>query len=703
MMCRIFSFLVLIFLLTDAEKAVAQHVVDNKRLRDWNAYCDKLKGIPSGRENYPALIKAARAGLKMTPSGNYLYKSIFSFHLGGGYESTHQVDSAIYYYEISKSFAEQAHSNSRIVFALRRLAGLYDGKQLSAAAEGVRNQLTNIAKVDLDQEIQVGANIVLGEYYFNAGMFEKALKCYLDYIKYLKMDYARTKNSASRSNIGVGYLAIGEIYQKLNRPFESLTYFTESLAYLSNYQEGEETAYKDLVTSYLSLNRFEEALLSYHKLKKSVLQSKDFTILVDAQVELGQAHLDRNDLKRAGDFLAEAGRNVVLSDDREDLYQWQVAMGDLSLKQNQSLKAIYYYKLALPGAIYFKNKASIASIYYALAEAERKNHLDNDAYVHILAYAKYTDSLKAESISKNIIEMEARFQNEVKADRIKILGQENATKNLQLKQEKRIRGLFAGAAALSLFALVLIFINYRNKRSANIALDRKNRELDQINEKLNVANQTKSQLFGMISHDLRGPVGQLFTFLKLQQKLSSEDERDKHRQELIRSSSNLLDTMEDLLLWSKSQMENFEPEFEELLLIDLFNSAIAFLSNQANARQVQVQVGNMDFDRVETDYNLLLMILRNLLQNAIQHSDDNGTVVIQTGFNQENQKFISVHNFGETIGEDQISQLLNSRKVKSKSSGYGLVMVQEMSEHIRAHLSIDSGVESGTTITLIFN
>ena len=111
----------------------------------------------------------------------------------------------------------------------------------------------------------------------------------------------------------------------------------------------------------------------------------------------------------------------------------------------------------------------------------------------------------------------------------------------------------------------------------------------------------------------------------------------------------------------------------------------------------------MDFDRVETDYNLLLMILRNLLQNAIQHSDDNGTVVIQTGFNQENQKFISVHNFGETIGEDQISQLLNSRKVKSKSSGYGLVMVQEMSEHIRAHLSIDSGVESGTTITLIFN
>ncbi|PWS30727.1 tetratricopeptide repeat-containing sensor histidine kinase [Pedobacter paludis] len=684
--------------------AQSNHAVDEK-LKEWNTHCDKLKGIPSGIENYPELIKAAKIGLRITPSTNYYYKSVFNFHLAGGYESTYKIDSAIHYYEVSKKYAEKANNNSRIVFALRRLAGLYDNKQMSAQGNEARNQLIEIAKIDRDEEIQVGVSIVLGEYYFNAGMWEKALQSYLVYIKYLKLDYAKTKNSASRSNIGVGYLAIGEIYQNLKRPAESLSYFKESTGYLDNYQEGLETAYKDLVTSYIALKKLDSGLYYYDKLNKSVYKSKDITILIDGQVELGRYYLAINKLKEAGEFLYEAERNVNVSQEKEDLYNVKMALGDLMLKQGKNGEAINNYKMALPLALYFKNKASIALLYYSLSKAERNLNLTNDAYNHVLEYAKYTDSIKTESISKNIIEMEARFQNGIKQQRISVLNNENEIKNIQLAQEKRTRWLLIGVSILSFFALGLIYLNVRNKQKANLLLNEKNSELDVINAKLNESNQTKTKLFSIISHDLRSPVSQLFTFLKLQEQnaaLISEEEKNLHQQKLIHSSTNLLETMEDLLLWSKSQMENFALDIYDVEIAQLFEHASNLMSSQADVKQIKIKTGAMAFEYLESDENLLSIILRNLLQNAINHSHILSEVVLIAGLNDKNQKYISVINSGDEIPAIVIEDLINNVNVKSKSSGYGLLIVKELAQKLNANLQIVSNSEI-TTVSVLFS
>lgn len=699
------STMFVVLLISGFASAQTDKKAKNQKLQDWNIYCDKLKGIPTGKENYPELIKAAVAGIKMTPAGNWVYKSIFNFHLAGGYESTYRIDSAIHYYEISKTYAEKAKSNPRIVLALRRLAGLYDNKQLIKKGNAARNQLSAIAKVDPNEEIQVGANIVLGEYYFNVGMFEKALESYLIYIKYLKIDYARTNNSASRSNIGVGYLAVGEIYQNLNRPTESLSYFKDAINYLDNYQEGLETAYKDLVSSYISINQLDSARGYYQHLKRSVAKSKDITILIDAQVALGKVFINKNNLKEAFKMLSEAEKNVSLSNEKEDFYIVKIALGDYYVKTNNSKEAIAYYQEALPLALYFKNKSVIAWLYYSLATEEKKQKEQNAAYAHVLLYAKYTDSLKTESISKNIVEMEARFQNEVKQQQIGVLNKENEIKNLQLQQEKRIRWLLGSAAILLLFALSLIYLNYRNKQKANLLLDKKNQQLDIINAKLNESNQTKTKLFGIISHDLRSPVSQLFTFLKLQQKneaLVSEEERGQHRQKLITSSKNLLETMEDILLWSKSQMENFELDIDAVDLSQLFSDTILLMQNQADAKEIRLITEIKGISSLNSDQNLLLIILRNLVQNAINHAFNQTAIYLKAGLNQNSQIYIAVINQGEVIPADQIQALIDNTQVKSKSSGYGLLIVKELALKINAVFNISSSTENGTEITLVF-
>jgi len=252
---------------------------------------------------------------------------------------------------------------------------------------------------------------------------------------------------------------------------------------------------------------------------------------------------------------------------------------------------------------------------------------------------------------------------------------------------------------------VLLYAIYRNKKQSANILDQKNRELDILNKKLNESNLTKTKLFGIISHDLRSPVSQLFTFLKLQQKNDiqvSAEERDQHRQKLITSSKNLLETMEDLLLWSKSQMENFELDIDEVDLAQLFSDTVLLMQNQADAKDIRLITEIKGIGSLNSDQNLLLIILRNLVQNAINHAFNQTTIYLRAGVNQNSQIYIAVINQGEVIPADQIQALIDNKQVKSKSSGYGLLIVKELALKINAAFNISSGIENGTEITLVF-
>ncbi len=104
---------------------------------------------------------------------------------------------------------------------------------------------------------------------------------------------------------------------------------------------------------------------------------------------------------------------------------------------------------------------------------------------------------------------------------------------------------------------------------------------------------------------------------------------------------------------------------------------------------------------LNSDYNLLLIILRNIIQNAIIHSFDDTEIVIELGSNSE-QQYISVINHGEVIPPSQIENLYSIMPVKSKSSGYGFLLIKELTEKLDATLCITSDEEYGTAVKVSF-
>ena len=133
-------------------------------------------------------------------------------------------------------------------------------------------------------------------------------------------------------------------------------------------------------------------------------------------------------------------------------------------------------------------------------------------------YGLYTgvkDTLTKEKISRNFADLETRYQTAEKENQIVVLDQKNKLNVLELKQASNTRTLLIlGLISLGIFSLLLYFL-YRNKEKLNKILNQRNQQLDELNNELSVANDTKAKLFGVISHDLCAPISSIVQLLHL--------------------------------------------------------------------------------------------------------------------------------------------------------------------------------------------
>ena len=211
-----------------------------------------------------------------------------------------------------------------------------------------------------------------------------------------------------------------------------------------------------------------------------------------------------------------------------------------------------------------------------------------------------------------------------------------------------------------------------------------NKQLSQLNHELNEANRTKAKLFGIIGHDLRSPINQVYQFLKLQQlnpNALNEEQKAQLNSKVQSAAGSLLDTMEDLLLWSKTQMDAFKTQMQAVNIASVITTCQDLLQLNSDAKNLRYQTEIPDELIAYTDANYLQTIIRNLLQNAIKASPENTPIHITA--KQENGKAeIAIQNEGNSFSQQQYEQLVHQEQNSLSLSGLGLHLVQELTEKI---------------------
>ena len=224
------------------------------------------------------------------------------------------------------------------------------------------------------------------------------------------------------------------------------------------------------------------------------------------------------------------------------------------------------------------------------------------------------------------------------------------------------------------------------------------RALNLKNEQLMSTLYTRDRMMAVLSHDLRSPVASLDSAAALLQ----TEEIDKEMEKAILGqfkvrTSGLLDLIDKLLLWTRTQTNNIEYVEREILLSEMEGVVKNICSLAASDKNIQYQVnfGASVNSKILGDMDMLDTIFRNLISNATKYSRENGEVQITAQQTPHGWCF-RVIDFGVGMTQDFLNnmnsgEVLSTRGTKNEiGHGLGLQLVNDFLNKHNSHLLVST-------------
>jgi len=224
-------------------------------------------------------------------------------------------------------------------------------------------------------------------------------------------------------------------------------------------------------------------------------------------------------------------------------------------------------------------------------------------------------------------------------------------------------------------------------------------------EELERLNDIKDKLFSIISHDLKSPLNSLIGILKLLSVGGLQPEELSSLTTKLQSEVESLNSMlTNLLNWAKTQMQGINAKPVELLLKDIVEDNIQLATEDAQKKEISIQ-NNLNNEVVFADREMINLVVRNLITNALKFTGKQGTVDISA---HKNSKFIrvSVEDNGVGITEDNLKKLFTSDEhysmlgtSKEAGTGLGLLLCKEFVERNGGKIWVESEYGKGSKFT----
>lgn len=243
--------------------------------------------------------------------------------------------------------------------------------------------------------------------------------------------------------------------------------------------------------------------------------------------------------------------------------------------------------------------------------------------------------------------------------------------------------------------------NMEIKEQKQVIAD-KARMLKTQKKELTELNSLKNRLFSVISHDLKSPMYAMRTLFQNMYTYNLPAEEIKMMvPDVVNDLNYTISLMENLLQWSKSQMQENAVRAQELDLKKMIDEVMKLLRLQAEAKQVRMESTVEGPVHVYADKDMINLVLRNLVSNAIKFTPPNGHINI--GVNQLSYfAEIYIQDTGLGISEEALAKISESnffttRGTASESgTGLGLMLCKEFLAKNGGQMHIESRLGHGS-------
>lgn len=230
------------------------------------------------------------------------------------------------------------------------------------------------------------------------------------------------------------------------------------------------------------------------------------------------------------------------------------------------------------------------------------------------------------------------------------------------------------------------------------------RRLREQRLELQKTNSLKDRLFSIIAHDLRGPLHNLQEVLALvNSNMLNQEEKESLLGELSRSVDQSVGLMENLLTWAASQQQGETINRVAFNLQELVDEVLLSIHALLEKKNLRVDAELKDLPLVMGDREMIKIVLRNLLGNAIKFSHVGGEIKVKAELN----KLVEVKIIDQGVGmsTDLMAKLfsvdLRSRPGTSneQGSGLGLMLCKDFVEKNGGILKVRSAEGAGSTFS----
>lgn len=241
----------------------------------------------------------------------------------------------------------------------------------------------------------------------------------------------------------------------------------------------------------------------------------------------------------------------------------------------------------------------------------------------------------------------------------------------------------------------------QNKELSNLV-----NQLSKSNEELNKLNASKDKFFSIIAHDLKGPVGNLNSFLNFMTDQSDKISKEEFQKDLIllqSSSKKIKDLLENLLTWSRSQRGDIQYNPDNFDLQRLIQSNMLLFESSVNNKKIsllnKVQSGIAGY----FDYEMIKTVFRNLISNAIKYTNTNGSITISS---REVDTFIEItiedtgtgmnYSMSQNLFRIDVKHFSTDGTNGEKGTGLGLILCKEFIDKHGGKIWVESEEGKGS-------
>lgn len=187
-------------------------------------------------------------------------------------------------------------------------------------------------------------------------------------------------------------------------------------------------------------------------------------------------------------------------------------------------------------------------------------------------------------------------------------------------------------------------------------LEEASRKLAASRERERALERSRRDLVAWVSHDLRTPLAGLRAMAEALEDGVAEDPGRYHVQMRV-EVDRLARMVDDLFELSRIHAGALQLSFSQVSLPDLVSDTLAGADALARAKGIKLfgRAGNVPAS-VRADQRELARVVSNLVANAIQHTPDDGTVVVEAG-EDDGQAVVAVTDGCGGIPETDLSQV----------------------------------------------